>query len=459
MPVRVAEVFDDVGVELHVALRHLDRFAKRYAIAAEALLHLREHLVEAGNVGYLGGGEAAASRRSRATAIRAPLKKLIMQTEQEKAGFRRITSASATRQRRDALRERSYRSRASAEARGLPTRKIDPAAHTTGTVRPRALQRARRIGLHFDLRARATSLRAIAASSSARCARGVSRLASSPSSRPTGAAPSASARRLCRASRRTRSAAARETRASDSRPAPTRPRDCARRRAARGVRRALRSSAAGPASARRECRRESPPAVDRQLPLQLFEQPHRDERHSAPDDRREGPAASSRSRASASSIRTDVRPSSLVDSMRTPASASTNSAPASSHIDTSTSRASAATRPDDHGDAAPDDAGFLRGNRRERVAEILLVIEIDRRDGRRDRAATMFVESRRPPRPTSSTANVDARAPEQLERDRRRHFEERRRRFERSIREQLVDEPRASLRSARRARLWRPARR
>ena len=93
---------------------------------------------------------------------------------------------------------------------------------------------------------------------------------------------------------------------------------------------------------------------------------------------------------------------------------------------------------DDDRDAAPDDAGFFRGDRRQRVAEILLVIEIDRGDGRRnglhdvrrvEASAKTHLEHR----------DVHARAPEELEGDCRGHFEECRRRFERSIGEQAVD--------------------
>ena len=97
-------------------------------------------------------------------------------------------------------------------------------------------------------------------------------------------------------------------------------------------------------------------------------------------------------------------------------------------------------RTDDDGDAAPDDAGFLRGNRGERVAEILLVIEIDRGDGRRDGLHDV--------RRVEASAEADfehrdihARAPEDLEGDRCGHLEEGRRRFERSFREQVVDQP------------------
>ena len=60
-------------------------------------------------------------------------------------------------------------------------------------------------------------------------------------------------------------------------------------------------------------------------------------------------------------------------------------------------------RADDDLHAGLDDPGLLERNRLEGVAEVLLVVEPDRRD----RAATgtmTFVESKRPPRPTSITA-------------------------------------------------------
>ena len=55
---------------------------------------------------------------SRATAARVPLKRLVMRTEQKKAGFRRITSAFAARNRAQFRRcRRRHRSRASAPMR------------------------------------------------------------------------------------------------------------------------------------------------------------------------------------------------------------------------------------------------------------------------------------------------------------------------------------------------------
>ena len=67
------------------------------------------------------------------------------------------------------------------------------------------------------------------------------------------------------------------------------------------------------------------------------------------------------------------------------------------------------------------------------------MIERDRRDRRRDRRRSTFVASSRPPRPTSSTADLDAGAAEQLERDRRRHLEERRLRLQHAFAQQLLD--------------------
>ena len=55
--------------------------------------------VEAGNVGHWAEANCGVATRT-ATAIRAPLKRLIMRTEQKKAGSRRITSAFAARNRR-----------------------------------------------------------------------------------------------------------------------------------------------------------------------------------------------------------------------------------------------------------------------------------------------------------------------------------------------------------------------
>jgi hypothetical protein len=58
---------------------------------------------------------------------------------------------------------------------------------------------------------------------------------------------------------------------------------------------------------------------------------------------------------------------------------------------------------DDHGNAALDDARLLGGDPRERVAEELLMVHVDRRDDREARGfSTTFVASSRPPSPTSS---------------------------------------------------------
>ena len=58
----------------------------------------------------------------------------------------------------------------------------------------------------------------------------------------------------------------------------------------------------------------------------------------------------------------------------------------------------------DHGNARLDDAGLLRRDLAQRRPEILLMIEVDRRD-RGDATGWMtLVESSRPPRPTSTTA-------------------------------------------------------
>ena len=96
-------------------------------------------------------------------------------------------------------------------------------------------------------------------------------------------------------------------------------------------------------------------------------------------------------------------------------------------------------RADDDRDAAPEHSGFLRGNRRQRVAEILLVVEVDRGDRRGDglddvRGVEPAAES------DLQDSDVDARPPKQLEPDGRGHFEERGRRFERSVRKQAVDQ-------------------
>ena len=55
--VRVDEILDVIGVEPHVALRHLDGLVEDDAIAVEALLYLRQDFVEARDVGQLRGGE------------------------------------------------------------------------------------------------------------------------------------------------------------------------------------------------------------------------------------------------------------------------------------------------------------------------------------------------------------------------------------------------------------------
>ena len=55
-PVGFDEVLDEVGVEPHVALRHLDGLAEDDAVAAQALLYLRQHAVEAGDIGELRRG-------------------------------------------------------------------------------------------------------------------------------------------------------------------------------------------------------------------------------------------------------------------------------------------------------------------------------------------------------------------------------------------------------------------
>jgi hypothetical protein len=63
-PVRVAEILDMVGVELHVALSHLDRFAQQIPVAGESLLNLGEHSVETRYVGYLSRGETGRRQKS-----------------------------------------------------------------------------------------------------------------------------------------------------------------------------------------------------------------------------------------------------------------------------------------------------------------------------------------------------------------------------------------------------------
>ena len=58
----------------------------------------------------------------------------------------------------------------------------------------------------------------------------------------------------------------------------------------------------------------------------------------------------------------------------------------------------------DQRDSRLDDAGFLEGDRLQTVAELRLMVEVDRGDRRRRSASTTLVASSRPPRPTSSTA-------------------------------------------------------
>ena len=80
---------------------------------------------------------------------------------------------------------------------------------------------------------------------------------------------------------------------------------------------------------------------------------------------------------------------------------------------------------DDDRHARLDDAGLLDGDRFERGAQVLLVIEPDRRDGGDQRVEDVGrVEPAA--EPDFADRDLDAGAAEQLERHRRRHFEERR---------------------------------
>ena len=95
-------------------------------------------------------------------------------------------------------------------------------------------------------------------------------------------------------------------------------------------------------------------------------------------------------------------------------------------------RACSARRSRMRGSRSPITAGrpglkmpaFSRGDLLERRAEILHVIEADRRDAGDERDPATFVESSRPPSPASMTATSAPRAREVVERHRGRRLEE-----------------------------------
>ena len=92
----------------------------------------------------------------------------------------------------------------------------------------------------------------------------------------------------------------------------------------------------------------------------------------------------------------------------------------------------------DHRDARFDDAGFLTGDIRERVAEVLLMIEVDRRDGGHDGLNDI---GRVEPSAQANLddAELDAGVTKQVERHRRRRFEEGRLSRERVLRDHRLD--------------------
>ena len=141
------------------------------------VLNLRQHAVEAGDVGQLSSGELR-RRKQQSDGDQGTPEQLDHADGTENS---RLSKNSIRLDRRRGeqsafARTGVTRSRASAPmlASRLPTRKIDPAAQTTGQYAPRALEGARRDRAPRRSSRPVTSLRAIAASSSAVCARGVS---------------------------------------------------------------------------------------------------------------------------------------------------------------------------------------------------------------------------------------------------------------------------------------------
>ena len=110
--------------------------------------------------------------------------------------------------------------------------------------------------------------------------------------------------------------------------------------------------------------------------------------------------------------------------------------------------ASGSSAPDDDRHARLDDAGLLERDLAQRRAEILLVVEGDRRDRRR-RSGDSDVGRVEPAAEADlEHGDVDAGAPEQLERDRGRHLEERRLHVERAVARAARRSRRARRRSA-----------
>ena len=131
-------------------------FAKHDAVVVEALLNLRQHVVEAGNVGQLGSGELR-RRKQQSDGDQGTPEQIDHADGTEKAGSRRIPSAYArTRQSRDGFGGQVVTDRARPRRCGeeIADEKDRSGCADDRAVRPRALERARGIGLDVDLRCR-----------------------------------------------------------------------------------------------------------------------------------------------------------------------------------------------------------------------------------------------------------------------------------------------------------------